>query len=468
MAIQIAIIGGASRIVLFGADGGCKGNSEEFYYRQGEYKPVPWAVEGGIIADTKISFNPVVPLSLRNVYRGYRIPQIDILNCSENSYYNPFPNISYDDAIECLIAGKRVTKKADKRTPKLSIITVLPDTKGFLEETVEKVMEQSYPNFEHIIVGEGEDDEIDGMKGRYPRTKWVFKKAGRWHEGFRKGISATRGEYIYYLSPGDSFANPDWLNICMDILENHSDISLVWGLSQEVSDWNGALGQITNSEFFKSPPPQEKDFLYYWLKRKYSFQIGSFCVRKPVLEECFPSDEVSSSDERKAWLDFSYNFNASGYLPFFVPLIATFHKTYFDQGGHRPQGDPIKMHLPYYVPTAEKEMVREKVPDEAWEMQVNEYDARIRKYRNSILMGRIDHRFKDGLSKDLEVDFNRFSYFFDDILMRLKKKIPESYSRFVVRGLNAIKTHRWGIFRVGTMKIVKKLNVVGSRKAGWS
>jgi len=409
-----------------------------------------------------------MPLAIRNVYETYNLPPVDILNCSENSFYNPFPNISYDDAFEYLTTGKKITKKTDKRTPKLSVITVLSDTKGFLEEAVEKVVKQSYPNFEHIIVCEREDDEIYGMKDRYPRTEWVFEKAGGWHEGLRKGISATRGEYIYYLSPGDSFANPDWLNICMDILENHSDISLVWGLSQEVSDWNGAPGQITNSEFFKSPPPQGKDFLYYWLKRKYSFQISSFCVRKPVLEECFPSDEESPSDERKAWLDFSYNFNASGYLPFFVPLVATFHKTYFDQGGHRPQGDPVKMHLPYYVPTTGKEMVREKQPDEAWEMQVSEYNAKIRRYRNSLLIGRANHRFKDGLSKDLEVDFSRFSYFFDDILMRLKKKIPESYSRLVIRGLNAIKTHRWGIFRVGTMKMANRLKTIGSLKAGRS
>jgi len=37
--IQMAIIGKASRIVLFGADGYCKKNIKEYYYRQGEYLP---------------------------------------------------------------------------------------------------------------------------------------------------------------------------------------------------------------------------------------------------------------------------------------------------------------------------------------------------------------------------------------------------------------------------------------------
>jgi len=454
--IQLAIIGKASRIILFGADGGHYKNekSEGFFYRNSQSKPVPLS---NYVNDTSLCFNPLMPLAIRNVYETYDLAPVDILNCSENSFYVPFPNISYDDAFECLTTGKKVTKKTDKRIPKLSVIAVALDTKGFLEETVEKVVEQSYPNFEHIIVCEREDDEIHDLKDRYPRTEWVFEKAGEWHEDLRKGISATRGEYIYYLSPGDYFANPDWLNICMDILENHPDISLVWGLSQEVSDWNGAPGQIRNSEFFQDLPPQGKDFIYYWLKRKYSFRIGSFCVRKSVLEECFPVEDRNVSDENKAWLDFNYKFNTSGYLPFFVPLVATFHKTYFDQGGHRPQGDPIKMHLPYYVPITEKEMVREKVPDEASDRKVNEYHVRIRQYRNSLLIGRANHLFRDGFGQDLEGNFSRFSYFFGDILMRLKRKVPERCSLIVVRGLNAFKQHRWGIFRVGTMKIANRI-----------
>ena len=432
-AIQLAIIGKASRIVLFGADGGAQENAKEYYHRQDQYKPelredfnseLKTAILGhylvdardlsnpqdylkGITIDTNLCFNPIMPLAIRNVYEIYNLPPIDILNCSENSLYNPFPNISYDDAFEYLITGNKVTKKADKRTPKLSVITVAMDIEGFFEETIEKVVEQSYPNFEHIIVCEGEDDKIDGMKGRCFQTKWVCEKFDGWYEGLRKGISAARGEYIYYLPPGDSFANPDWLNICMDIFENHPDISLVWGLSQELSEWNGAPGQITNSEFFHDPPPQGKDFIYYWIKKKYSFYPGSFCVRKSVFEECFPFDDSCVPGERKAWLFFNYNFNTSGYLPFFVPLVANYYRTYFDQGGHRPQGDPVLMHLPYYVPITDKEMVRETIPDKVRDRMVSEYHVRIRQYRNSILIDKVNHRFKDGFGQELEGNFRR-------------------------------------------------------------
>jgi len=460
--IQLAIIGQAAGVVLFGADGdtGMKeGNDiKSLWYRFPEYYN-HWQRESAysLFLDTTLCFNPTMPLAIRNVYETYNFPPIEILNCSENSFYNPFLNISYDDAFEYLITGKKVTKKSDKRTPKLSVITVALNTKGFLEETVENLMEQSYPNFEHIIVCEGEVDEIDDMKGRYRLVKWVCEKVDRWHEALRKGISAGKGEYIYYLPPGDSLANPDWLNICMDILENHPDISLVWGLSQELSEWNGAPGRISNSEFFHNPPPQGKDFIYYWLKRKYSFHPGSFCVRKSVLKECFPSNDASLLDERKAWLAFNYNLNTSGYLPFFVPLVATFRKTYFDQGGHRPQGDPIKMHLPYYVPITNNEEVREKTPDKAWDAMISEYNAKIGQYRNSILMGRVNHLFRDGFGQELEGNFRKYTCLFGDFQSWVIRKAPSKLTTVVARVVKAFERYQWGILKVGITKIWSKL-----------
>ena len=39
--IQLAIIGKASRIILFGADGGCRESSDSTYYRDDEYLKLP-------------------------------------------------------------------------------------------------------------------------------------------------------------------------------------------------------------------------------------------------------------------------------------------------------------------------------------------------------------------------------------------------------------------------------------------
>jgi|GEM_PF-912943 len=472
MVIQMAIIGKASKIVLFGADGGNKIKAESdvsayWYNYSSSYGGNKG--EGNVyqlLLDTSICFNPIMPLAIRNIYKTYDLLPIEILNCSKHSFYSPFPIISYDDAFKSLLIDEKVSSKSDLRMPKTSIITLALDANCHLKEIVENVMEQIYPNFEYIIVhnnDEGDDGMFD-MKRRFPQTRWVHVNGCNWQEGIRKGIAEARGENIYYLHPDSLFANSDWLNICMDILENHLEISLVWGLSQELSDNNGAPGRIINKEFFDNPPLQGREFIDCWLKKKPGVFGESFCVRKTVLEACLPLDDDKISDERAQRLSFNYNFNTSGYLPFFVPLVANYNKKYFDQGGHRPQGDPIKMYLPYYVPIAKAEEVRERTLDNNSDIMANEYHRKIRRYRNAVLTGRIAHRFRDGFGEELKGGYSWFTYFVGSILRSLKRKVPHRYFLFINRTRNVFKNHRWGIFKVGMIKISDRLIRIGVRK----
>ena len=102
------------------------------------------------------------------------------------------------------------------------------------------------------------------------------------------------------------------------------------------------------------------------------------------------------------------------------------------------------MHLPYYVPLTEAEEVRKKAPAKNLDKTVNEYCNKIRQYRNSVLTGKVVHRFRDGFGEELKGNYGWLSYFFGDILRSLKRKVP---NRLINRALNAIKNHRWGIFR---------------------
>ena len=115
--IQLAIIGKASKVILFGADGGyVNKKSGEWYYRQSD-SGYRGSVDGDfddvspqkyVIEDTNKQFNPVAPIAIKNTYKTYNLSPIEILNCSEKSYYTPFPLISYDDALNSLITGLKI------------------------------------------------------------------------------------------------------------------------------------------------------------------------------------------------------------------------------------------------------------------------------------------------------------------------------------------------------------------------
>lgn len=102
--IQLMIIGKASKIVLFGADG-CYTNTTELYYRQNEYSIYGGATVTDCLNDLQL-FNYWVKIMIPNIYNVYNIMPIDIINCSENSLYTPFPKISYDKAFEILNDNK--------------------------------------------------------------------------------------------------------------------------------------------------------------------------------------------------------------------------------------------------------------------------------------------------------------------------------------------------------------------------
>ncbi len=429
--IQVAIIGKASRIVLFGADGYCKENIEEYYYRQEQYKSSP---RENLINDTNKYFNPIAPIAIRNIYETYNLAPIDILNCSENSFYTPFPKVSYDDAFEYLLKGKKFNRKTDLRVPKVSIISSLVNTGGFLRETVKSISNQSYSNHEHITVYDETDDETRDMMRQFLRVRWISEKNIEYLQAFKKGISIARGEYIFHCRIGNGYLNHDWLNMCVEVLENNPDISLVWGLSQYLSE-DGAPGRIADAHFFDNPPPQGKEFIYYWLKKKILFPEGNFCVRKRVLEECFPFYDSKANDERETWLAFNHRFNTSGYLPYFVPILANYCRIQNDVEGQRRSGDPSM---------------------QKW-MKV--YYEDIEQYKRKLIKRKTAHHYRSGSGELLPDGFSRGIFLFFDISRYIKSKgryIKAKYPLFE-KVLNHWRIYRWDIFRVGTVKVWHRL-----------
>ena len=430
--IQLALIGKAASIVLFGADGHCEENAKENYYRQNEYEPQRGHMAGWYINnDTKLYFNPITSIAIRNTYKNYDLVPIDILNCSENSFYTPFPKVSYDDAFDYLLRCKKFQREMDLRVPNVSVIILCTDSRKFMKETVENVLKQSYSNYEHIIVANEAYDKIRDLERQFPLARWIPEKNIEHLRAFKRGISIARGEYIFYCHNGNGYLNHDWFNTCVEVLENNPDVSLVWGLSQCLLE-NGAVGQITNAHFFDNPPSQKKFFIYYWLKKKILFHEGNFCVRKKVLEECFPFLN-SNEDERKAWIVFNYRFNTLGYLPYFIPIVAN----YF-----RGQNDIME---------------RRQIADPDMQNWMQAYYKDIEQYKRKLIWRRIAHHYRNSSGKLLLGGFSCSIFLFFNVGRYISTKLPESYLLVIERAYNYLETYRWKFLVVVTAKFWHRL-----------
>ena len=82
----------------------------------------------------------------------------------------------------------------------LSIITVNFNNHEGLEKTISSVIEQTYNNFEFIVIdGLSEDDSINICKKYDTKINyWTSEKDNGIYDAMNKGIKAARGEYLFF------------------------------------------------------------------------------------------------------------------------------------------------------------------------------------------------------------------------------------------------------------------------------
>ena len=94
--------------------------------------------------------------------------------------------------------------------PFLSIITINYNNKTGLEKTMQSVLNQSFKDFEYIVIDGGSND---GSKQYIESNKqsiyfWVSEPDEGIYNAMNKGIASSNGEYLLFLNSGD-FLNGD-------------------------------------------------------------------------------------------------------------------------------------------------------------------------------------------------------------------------------------------------------------------
>ncbi len=212
--------------------------------------------------------------------------------------------------------------------PKVSIFTAVKNGERFLVDTIESVLNQTFKDWEHVVVDGASTDRTVELLKNYQHMKWISEPDNSAAEGYHKALSMCRGDYLFQCCVSDGFLDNKWFETCVNILEKHPDVSMVYGFPQYMSE-DGHLGKIAYSEFFDCPPPQKEDFLPFWLSTRFMYPEGNYCVRRKVFISCFPDpSSMDFFDVIHPFLKFVYNFNTRGYLPIFTPLIANYGRVH--------------------------------------------------------------------------------------------------------------------------------------------
>jgi glycosyltransferase involved in cell wall biosynthesis len=110
-----------------------------------------------------------------------------------------------------------------KKNYLISIITVVLNDKDGLEKTIKSVINQTYKNFEYIIIDGGSTDGTIDIIKKYEKhiDYWISKPDKGIYDAMNKGAKKAKGEYLYFLNADDYLIDKNTLEKVSYLCEDY-------------------------------------------------------------------------------------------------------------------------------------------------------------------------------------------------------------------------------------------------------
>ena len=210
---------------------------------------------------------------------------------------------------------------------RVSVIIIFLNGERFIEEAIESVLQQTYSDWELLLVDDGSTDQSTPVARRYAERlpgKVRYLEHDQ-HTNLGKsasrnlGIRESKGEFIAFLDADDVWL-PHKLEEQVAILNAHPEAAMLYGRTQKWFGWTGdpedikkdALTQLAVEPETLAPPPL---LLTRFLKNEHVYPCTcSMLVRRAAF------DEVGMFEEsfRDAYEDMVFHSKVFLNAPVFV------------------------------------------------------------------------------------------------------------------------------------------------------
>ena len=125
--------------------------------------------------------------------------------------------------------------------PLVSIITPVYNGAEYLDDLIQSVLQQDYPNVEHIIIDDGSTDDgaTVAILKRYPHLRWWSRENKGQYATQNEGLAAAQGEIVSVISADDMYVTPSAISSVVSHWQAHPELGAVYGWVDHI-DGSGA------------------------------------------------------------------------------------------------------------------------------------------------------------------------------------------------------------------------------------
>ncbi len=231
--------------------------------------------------------------------------------------------------------------------PKISIITPSYNQGGTIRETIDSVLAQGYPNFEHIVLDGGSTDTTVEVLKKYPHLKWESKPDRGQADALNRGLQMATGDIVTWLNSDDWYAKGVFHEVATAIKEH----PIVIGACELIDGAGKTMYVVENVErdWF--------DMLKYWIPYSIPAQPSIFMSRDLLLS--VRREDGSLIDESFYYtMDYELWMRIASRCPLAkrIPQVLSYYRmTENNKTSHDIEG------MPYAEPEMSKVFLRSEV-----------------------------------------------------------------------------------------------------------
>ncbi|HJD55965.1 MAG TPA: glycosyltransferase [Rickettsia endosymbiont of Pyrocoelia pectoralis] len=227
----------------------------------------------------------------------------------------------------------------ETKIPTVSVIIATYNRDKFIGEAVQSILNQTYKDFEIIIVDDGSNDStkeiIASLKD--PRINYYYQENKGRSKARNKALELARGKYITFLDSDDLYL-PNKLEIQVDYMEKNSDIYMIYTSAYCIDEVGNSLKHKYEA---KTSGRIYKDIAFFV---PVTITLPTVMVRREVFEKAGNFDEVMYRfEDTDMWRRISKHYEIGAISEFTCKL-----RTHSDN--HLLNQDPVKIAsaLKYY------------------------------------------------------------------------------------------------------------------------